>query len=197
VQLLDQFLMLIPATRQAFPNSAVRIGANDMSGDGALLVKLFDACEKSACVVGGPDIWPADITQADRIFAGLDRSHQPAYIDRRDSLPWHVDAQRQSFVGGKGYHWSMDDLFGSSELGYSAPMCDEWDPNTYACTHSFDFEQPPMKPRYITWYANTYQVDEQTLTRNKDILPYPREHSPANAEVCPASYAAYGGCNTQ
>lgn len=194
--LLEQFLRVIPATREAFPHSVLRVGANDMTGDDSLLVQLFEACETHACAVGGPDIWPADITQADRVFAGLDAKHGSVYDDHRDSLPWHIEAQWQSFVGNKGYHWTMDDLFGAVENGYSAPMCDEWDPNTYACTHTFDFVLPSMKPRYITWYANTYQADEQSLIWEDDVLPYLRTHAPANAVVCPSSYGAFGGCNT-
>ncbi|MFO0565733.1 MAG: hypothetical protein U0263_08725 [Polyangiaceae bacterium] len=192
--LLEQFLRLIPATRQAFPHSAVRVGANDMSGDDSLLVELMAACQVNACAVGGPDIWPADVTQADRIFVGLNAKHESVFADYRDVMPWHVEAQWQSFVGGKGQHFTMAELFGAVEDGYSAPMCDEWDPSTYACTHTFDFARPPMKARYLTWYANTYEMDSQTLTWQEEILPFLRTHGPAHAQDCPSSYQAFGGC---
>lgn len=182
--LLAQYKRLVTATRAAWPNTAIRVSANDM---GALsnLADLMQHCKTYYCSVGGPDIWPGDITDANAVFVGKNKMGYPGigipgngadiYEDLRDKLPWTAEAQWQSYNG----RWSMQQLWNTPNIGY--------DPE------DGDFHMPSMKTRYMVWYANFVNGNAGTQW-STGILPFIRSTNGAVASTtCPSLYPA---CNT-
>ena len=181
---LAQLQRLLIAGRAAFPNTAIRVSANDLWPD-SLMQRLLATCEQYAIAVGGPDVWPQDVTQADRVFAGLDQAGQSLYTDYRDRLPWAVEAQWQSF-GGK---FTMRQLWDAEASGYTAPNT-QYQGGPRA---GQNFLMPSMKVRYFIWYVNEYNGDASTQWKTA-ILPLIRSLNGAPASsACPTSYAT--GCN--
>ncbi|MGE0114241.1 MAG: hypothetical protein AB7T07_05085 [Steroidobacteraceae bacterium] len=179
--LLTQLQRFIPAARAAFPNTALRIEANHLDPD-SLMTSLYASCAKYACSIGGPDIWPADVTQADRVFAGLDSNHKSVYIDYREQMPWTAEAQWQSFSG----NWTIAQLYNATVNGYTATD-GSW--NGYV--------MPSMKTKYIVWYANESNLAGGTsaLLWRTGIIPFIRSINGAvYSNDCPTSYSS--GCNS-
>jgi hypothetical protein len=181
---LTQLQRLLIAGRAAFPNTAIRVSANDLWPD-SLMQRLLATCEQYSITVGGPDVWPLDVTQADRVFAGLDQAGQSVSTDYRDRLPWAVEAQWQSFAG----KFTMQQLWNAQALGYTAP-------NTQYIggpKAGQNFAMPSMKVRYFIWYVNEVNGDPSTQWKTAE-LPLIRSLNGAPASAsCPSSYP--NGCN--
>lgn len=159
-----QIQRAMPLFRAAWPNTGIRIGANDMGADSNILA-LYDQGVKYGIAFGGPDVWPGDVTQADALFAkrGL-----------QDTLPWAVEAQYQSFMG----KWTPAQLWGAMASGYTGT----------------DSKQvlPSLKVRYFIWYVNEFAGQAKDKW-SSGTLPYIRSISGAvGSTACPSSYT--GGC---
>jgi hypothetical protein len=152
--LLTQLQRLIPAARASWPNTAIRMAANDMGAD-SNLIALFATCATYQWSVGGPDVWPGDITQADRIFQGKNATGTIVSPDYRDVIPWCAEVQWQSFSGV----WTLAQLWDAPVLGY--------DPT------NGDFHMDTMKPRYYVWYVNEVNGNASTQWAT-GILPFLR-----------------------
>lgn len=174
-EVLNELKRLLPAARSHWPNTAIRVGANDLHPD-PLMVDLLATCAQYDIAVGGPDVWPADVTQADRVFVGLDGNQKATYIDYRDQLPWAVEVQWQSYGG----QFSISQLYNATVNGYTA---------------NNGFVMPSMKTKYLIWYVN--EANGTAATKwSTGILPFIRSVNGAvhaTASGCPKNYA---GCNT-
>jgi len=171
---LSQIVRAIPAFRSHWPNTGIRIGANDMGPD-SNLTALYAAGAKAGIGFGGPDVWPGDVTQADRIFAGLDSNYNRTYTDYRNTIPWAVEAQYQSFMG----RWTPAQLWGAMVNGYTGTD----DGKTL----------PSLQTRYFIWYVNEYAGDAKDKW-STGTLPFIRSVNGQIPSACPTSYT--GGCKT-
>lgn len=169
---LTELQRFLPLARSHWPNTGIRVGANDLHPD-PLMIALLATCAQYDIAVGGPDVWPADVTQADRVFAGLNESRSAAYIDYRDLLPWAVEVQWQSFGG----QFSISQLYNATVNGYTA---------------NSGFVMPSMKTRYLIWYVN--EANGTAATKwSTGILPFIRSVNGAvSSTTCPKNYP---GCN--
>ncbi len=171
--LLTQLQRFFVAARKQWPNTGLRLAANDMGSD-SNLVALFATAAKNAVTIGGPDIWPGDITQADRVFVGKNSSGANAYTDYRGTIPWMSEVQWQSFSG----QWTLRQLYDAPMVGYKPT--------------NGDFTMPSMHPSYFVWYVNEVNGNSSTQWAN-GILPLIRSVNGAVYSTdCPKSYAK--GC---
>jgi hypothetical protein len=174
--LLAQLQRFLVVARQQWPNTGLRLAANDMSGDSNLVALYATAAQKQA-TIGGPDIWPGDITQADRIFVGRNGAGAVAYTDYRGVIPWMAEVQWQSFSG----QWTLQQLYDAPVKGYKPT--------------NGDFTMPSMQPSYFVWYVNEVNGNASTQWTT-GILPFIRSVNGAvSSYSCPRSYAT--GCSTQ
>ena len=168
--LLAQMQRLIVATRAAWPNTGLRIGANDLAPD-SLMTQLFTTCEKYACAVGGPDVWPATVTQADRVFAGLDQYQKQVYTDYRDRMPWAIEIQSPELAG----QWTPKELYDATVYGYYATQD--------------KFAVPSMKTKYVIWYVNTGWTGGAAQAWSTGELPFIRSTGGnVHSTTCPTTY---------
>lgn len=170
--LLNQMRRLVPATRAVWPNTGLRISANDLWPD-SLMSAVFTLGAENATAVGGPDVWPADVTQADRIFVGLDQNQNKVYKDYRDIMPWAVEIQSPELAG----QWTPKQLYDATVNGYSATK--------------YSFTMPSMKTKYIIWYVNTGWTGGSAQAWSTGELPFIRSTGGAvhtSASTCPSSY---------
>lgn len=179
--LLTQIQRLIAATRTAWPNTGLRVSANDLAPD-PLMVSLFETAKTYACALGGPDVWPATITQADRIYAGYNASRQLVYEVLIDKLPWAVEIQSPelSLQPQTGF----PNGFSPAQLGNAAF-------NGYIATQGSDagFVQPAYKAKYRIWYVNTWAGNATTQWSTGE-LPYIRAN-PLPTSPPPTLYPGY------
>lgn len=197
--LYTQTKRIVTGISRAWPNTIVRVAAND--GSDANLRDLFAHLEATGQgAVGGPDIWPGDITTADRVYAGYNVSGQQSYTDYRDRLPWAVEIQWQSYnlcnsLGAYGGCpalgvpiWSLQTLWNATNIGYK-PLAPWANPN---------FFLPSMKTKYMIWLHNTSNGNSanQWGTAQQAFLdanPPGKPPATHNINACPTSYAS---CNT-
>jgi hypothetical protein len=171
-QWVKQLKRLIAAARAAWPNTAVRVSANDLWPD-SLMVDTYNTCLKAACAIGGPDIWPATVTQSDRIFAGLNDKEQKVYADLRDQLPWAIEIQSPELAG----QWTPKQLYDATMYGY------------YATQDKYNV--PSMKPKYIIWYVNTGWTGGPAQAWSTGELPFIKSVKGAvHSTACPTAYPA-------
>jgi hypothetical protein len=167
---LEELKRYIPLARSFWPNTNIRIGANWLQPD-SLMVALYDAAAKNYLAVGGPDVFPAEVTQADRVFVGLDQNHNAVYKDYRELLPWAVEVQWQSYSG----QFTLDGLWNSTVNGY---------------TDNKGFVMPSINTRYLVWYVNEANGNASTQWKS-GILPYIRSKNGAvSTTACPKLYPA-------
>jgi hypothetical protein len=167
---LAELQHILTAARGHWPHTALRVGANDLAPD-PLMTQLFKTCADLHVAVGGPDVWPLDVTQADRVFVGLDDQHRQVYTDYRDQLPWSVEIQWQSFGG----QFTLAQLHDATMSGYTAG----------------GFAMPSMKTKYLIWYVNESNGNASTQWLTAE-LPFIRAHSAPYSTDCPSLYPA---CN--
>jgi hypothetical protein len=171
---LDELKYLLPAARKHWPNTGIRVSVNDLHPD-PLMQELIEFCTTIPCALGGPDIWPYDVTQSDRIFVGLDAKGNSTLKDYRDLLPWAIEAQWQSFGG----QFTMQKLWDATVNGYTA---------------NGGFAMPSMKTKYLIWYVNESNGNASSQWKT-GILPFIRSVNGAvhpSASSCPKLYP---GCN--
>lgn len=178
--LLTQLQRMYSAARAAWPNTAVRVSANDLWPD-SLMQSLLATCLQYQITVGGPDVWPGDITQADRVFLGLDTTGALVSTRYRDQIPWTSEVQWQSFGG----QWTLQQLYDAPMIGYTPTS-----PNGNG-----SFTMPSMHPAYFIWYANesngttaTQWGAIQTFIHNTNGEVYPR--GALSSVPCPTSYSS-------
>jgi hypothetical protein len=190
---LEQTKRLVAAGRAAFPKTGLRVGVNDM-GSLSNLADLMQFCKTYYCALGGPDVWPGDITDADAVFVGKTKTGvgqsgngADIYEDLRDKLPWAVEVQWQSYscvnrdvlpcTSSNPIRWSLQQLWDVMNTGYSPA--------------NGDFRMPSMKTRYSIWMVNDVNGSSanQWLTGQ---LPFLRAHPPT-VSACPTLYPS---CDT-
>lgn len=171
---LTQIQRLIAATRAAWPNTGLRVSANDLAPD-PLMTSLFETCKTYACAIGGPDVWPATITQADRQYAGYNASRQLVYEVLIDKLPWAVEIQSPEL--SRQPQTGFPTGFTCQQL-YNAAL------NGYTATQGGDagFVQPAYKVKYLIWYVNTWAGDSTTQWQNGE-LPVIRANPNTNSQI--------------
>jgi hypothetical protein len=190
---LTQLKRYLIAARTAFATTEIRCCANDLyPGTGTAIDLYMDdllsTCDTYAIAVGGPDVYPATVTQADRMFAGLDIAGASVYTDRRDRIPWAVEAQFQSFVATS---FTAKSLFESEYYGYTATG---W---LYSggASNGQPYVMPTMKVRYFIWYVNEY--DPAPTSTNilwlRDVVPYINSIAGLIYTTRPTQYGVGGG----
>ena len=180
---LAQTKRMIVAARQHWPNTAVRIMVNDGFSD-AGFIDLYNTCKTYYCALGGPDVWPGDITQADRLFVGKNTSGQDVHEDLRDKLPWAVDVDWQSFNLVDGHpRWTLRQLYDAPMIGYTPT-----NPNGQG-----SFRMPSMKVKYMIWLVNESNGNQENQWSTAQ-LPFLRSVNGAvYSNTCPTSYPS---CNS-
>ena len=172
--LTTQLQRFLTTARTQWPNTGIRLEANDIEGGDGNFVSLYATAAKNAVTIGGPDIWPGDITQADRVFVGKGSNGSSVYKDYRGTIPWMAEAQWQSFSG----QWTLKQLYDASMTGYKPT--------------NGDFTMPSMHPSYFVWYVNEVNGNSSTQW-SSGILPFIHSVNGAvYSSNCPSSYAK--GC---
>ncbi len=179
---LTQLKLLFADVRAAFPTTAIRMNVNDFGPD-SNFVELYDTAELHTIALGGPDSWPGDITQSDRVYQGKDQFGVSVYRDRRPELCWVAEAQNQNFAGW-GFsvgtpRWTLDQTFNM--------------PDGYNPTNG-DFTMGPMYPRYRVWIQETYYGDATTqwAAQKAYMIAHPYSTWISASYPMPNTYVNYG-----
>lgn len=128
--LIAQIKRSYTQARAAFPRSQVRLAANYVAGGDAAMIDLIAHCRPLRCIVGGPDVLPAESIQANRIFSGTTGGH-----DYRGELPFIAEVQSPE-LGGKEGTYTPPQLYNHINTGTSTIR--------------------PVRAEYWIWFRNTW-----------------------------------------
>jgi hypothetical protein len=168
------------ADRAAWPNTAVRLNANYyFSNSNAISLVNHAAREKIA--IGGPDVLPNEVIQANQAFAG----GLAGSTDLRGVVPFVAEVQSPE-LGGKEGTYTNEQLYLAAIRGVStAPS---------GATGSGGVEFEATRPQYFIWYYNTWSGGAEQKW-STGTLPFIRSiRGAVSSTACPSSYS--GGCKT-
>jgi hypothetical protein len=169
------------AARAAFPNTAVRLGANWYGSDSSM-VSLLNLAAQLDFTLGGPDVLPDEVIQANEAFAGA----LAGSSDLRGILPFLAEIQSPE-LGGKEGTWTSAQLYAAVMRGTAT--------RSGAATGTGSASFRAVQPQYFVWYHNTWSggAEQQWST---GTLPFIRSIGGAvYSTSCPTGYAK--GCNTK
>lgn len=176
----EQLTRQMSAARAAFPNTAIRLGANWYGSDGWMIALLKRAAEMDIAV-GGPDVVPRSAVQSNQVFTGASAGS----TDLRGIVPFIAEVQSPS-LGGKVGTYTAEQLFLAAMEGVSTRSGGE----TGSGTAVFR----AVEPQYFVWYVNTWSGGAEQKW-DSGILPYIRKINGAVfSTACPKGYSA--GCRT-
>jgi hypothetical protein len=176
----EQLTRQMSAARAAFPNTAVRLGANWYGSDGWMIALLKRAAEMDIAV-GGPDVVPRSAVQSNQVFTGASAGS----TDLRGIVPFVAEVQSPS-LGGKVGTYTAEQLYLAAMEGVST--------RSGGATGSGTAVFRAVEPQYFVWYVNTWSGGAEQKW-DSGILPYIRKINGAVfSTTCPKGYSA--GCRT-
>lgn len=150
VDVLESHLRtMLQGARAAFPHTQIRMPTNDLWPDDRM-ASLLDFMKALYVVPGGPDVRRDDVTQADRIYVGLDEFGHGTFPDLRAHMPWVMEVQDPELA-----IWSAADLHDASMNGYTATHSQYKDPDTGEYDAGF-YVMPTTQPVWVIWVAQQY-----------------------------------------
>jgi hypothetical protein len=168
------------ATRAAFPNTAVRLGANWYFSD-SNMSSLINHARSLQIAIGGPDVLPNEAIQANQVFSGATNGS----TDYRGIIPFVSEVQSPELGGHEGI-WTNEQLYLSAMKGVAS--------TSGGATGSGSAVYRAVQPQYFVWYHNTWSGGAEQKW-STGTLPFIRKINGAvYSTVCPSGYTR--GCRT-
>lgn len=163
-ELRRQVYRLYTHARACFPTTLIRSCLNDFGYDTPHMRDMLAFCFANQIIPGGPSVRRDDVTQADRVYVGLDDYGNHTFTDYRGKMPWCPEVQDPEEA-----LWTATQLRDASNLGYTASRWKKRLPGDPEFTQNgAPYVMESVQGVYFIWPDQEYPTKCQWT---RDVLP--------------------------